>query len=246
MNVEEYEKMYALENTYWWFQGRKRIILNLVRKHVPGLNLKARVLDVGCGTGLILEALHSYCRPIGLDFSHKALLYCRDRKLNLLILGNVDILPVSAESCDVVLALDLLEHIEDDSALMRDFHRIIKPGGYLMLTVPAHQFLWSEHDEALSHYRRYSYLQLLAMIREAGFRPVKTSYAISFVFLPIVVFRLAQKIFKKRQEPKTHLIRLPGAANKILIWLLLIEGFLLKFINLPFGVSIICLARKEN
>jgi ubiquinone/menaquinone biosynthesis C-methylase UbiE len=246
MNAEEFEKMYAVENTYWWFQGRKYIIIDLLRRHVPGLNHATRVLDVGCGTGLILEALHSYCRPVGIDFSLKALSYCRDRKLNLLILGDVNNLPIAAKSCDVVLALDLLEHIERDKQLLHDFYRIVKPGGYALLSVPAHQFLWSDHDAALSHYRRYSYGQLLRMVREAGFSPVKTSYAISFVFVPIVVFRIAQKLFRKSHEPKTHLIPLPTAANKLLIWLLVIEGFLLRFINLPFGVSIICLAKKQK
>jgi len=244
MNVQEYEKMYNLENYYWWFQGRKKIILNLLKKFTRNLNTNTTVLDVGCGTGLILEALNSFCRPVGIDFSRKALSYCQNRNLNSLLLADVDHLPIASQSCDILLALDLLEHIPDDHKLLRDFFRILKPGGFLLVTVPAHQFLWSEHDEALNHFRRYSFNQILRLVRSAGFEVQKSSYAISFVFLPIVIFRLLQRIFKKSDKPKTHLIRLPYTANKLLILLLYLEAFIIKFVKLPFGVSIICVARK--
>ena len=245
MKIEEYEKMYHLENYYWWFQGRMKIIFSLLKKFNILKRPNLIVLDAGCGTGLILQWLNSLCRPIGVDFSPKALEYCRKRGLRDILRGNVTRLPLRDGSCDVVMGLDLLEHIEDDAALMDEFSRVLKEDGTLVLTVPAHKFLWSDHDEALHHFRRYSRQSFSTLIETQGFIPLKFTYAISFTYIPIILFRKMQPIFKKRTAPKTHLIELPAPVNSFLIGLLNIEAILLRFLNLPFGVSLICIARKK-
>jgi ubiquinone/menaquinone biosynthesis C-methylase UbiE len=245
VNIEEYEKMYHLENSYWWFQGRKAIILSLLTRFTPLLQKEGLCLDVGCGTGLILEMLNSYSKPVGLDFSAKALRYCKERGLTSLIQADTNQLPIADASCDLVLALDLLEHISDDKRLMEEFYRICKPGGYICLTVPAHQYLWSEHDEALHHFRRYSKKSFAALFQDSRFTLLKLTYAITVTYLPIVIFRKVQRLLRSNEKPKTHLIPLPHFLNNLLIRILGLEARLLKYLNFPFGVSLIGLARKS-
>ncbi len=246
MEETEYEKMYSLEDTYWWFQGRKSIIFTLLkRRHLLDTDGMQRIVDLGCGTGLILEELSNHIVPIGVDFSQKALTYSQRRGLEKLVCADVNELPFEDESFNLVFALDLLEHISDDNHLLLEMYRICEPGGHVLLTVPAHESLWSEHDEALHHYRRYSGEGFKKRILAAGFQPVKFSYCISFTYLPIILFRKLQKFLKPSRKPKTHLIVLPRAVNTILIELLKVEAKLLDVMNIPFGVSLICLARKK-
>lgn len=248
MNPEEYIKMYEQENTYWWFQGRKKILFRMIERFGLLKDGAARVLDIGCGTGLILEELNGRATAVGLDFSHQALSFCRKRGLDNLISGDVSHLPIADSSLDLVLALDLFEHIKDDVSLIRDIHRILKPGGYLLATVPAHQYLWSRHDEALHHFRRYSYGGFRNLITGNGFSLRKYSFLITFTYLPILIFRIAQKMFRHfkptTQRPKTHIIILPESINAALIRVLELEGLLLERMNLPIGVSLICIAQK--
>lgn len=248
MNIEEYEKMYALEDTYWWFQGRKHIIFSLLERagvfHPDTEGRPPLALDVGCGTGLVLEHLRACSRPLGLDFSTLALSYCRRRGIADLVRSEADCLPVADATADVALALDLLEHIEDDAAVIAEMARVLKPGGHAVVAVPAHRFLWSEHDEALHHCRRYGRPDLRRLIAETPFETVRLTYAISFTFVPIVLYRLATRPFKRGDKPKTHVILLPRAANSLLIRFLRLEARLMRWIDLPFGVSLLALLRK--
>jgi len=244
MRAEEYERMYHQENTYWWFQGRKEIVLELLGHHTPLSSERLSVLDVGCGTGLLLEALRPFAQPVGVDFSPLATNYCRQRGLQRLVCARVEALPFAHERFDLILALDLFEHIDDDAGLLRELWRVCRPGGNLMITVPAYRFLWSDHDEALHHRRRYTRDSLLRLIRATDFEIVRFSSAITMMFPPIAAFRLTQKLFKPRGAPKTHLIPLPRLVNRFLIEMLKLEARWLRHFNLPFGVSLVALLRK--
>jgi SAM-dependent methyltransferase len=249
MNVEEYERMYTLEDTYWWFQGRMRMIQSILDAYMEREPRKGRVLDVGCGTGLMLSKLKRW-QPIGLDFSHLAMKFCRKRGIRNLMIGDVVKLPVQSDSMDLILALDLIEHIERDDLMAREFHRVLRPGGYLMATVPAHQFLWSDHDIALHHHRRYSYKSFMRLLRGAGFKPVKYSFGITFTYIPIITFRRLQHLWQHAHgvdspaRPRAHLIPLPRFLNQPLIWLLHVEALLLRYVDLPFGISLMTLCQK--
>lgn len=249
MNSEEYEKMYNQENAYWWFQGRKKILFKMIQHYGLLKDGGAKVLDIGCGTGLILEGISSQACAIGLDFSKKALSFCIRRKIDNLLLGDVAKLPIRDASVDLILALDLLEHIENDGKLMSEIYRTLKPGGYILATVPAHQYLWSGHDEALHHFRRYSKEEFLTLITGNGFLPIKYSFVITFTFIPIVLFRMIQKTYRhfrpSSNKPGTHIIILPKYLNSLLINILDWEGSLLKHINFPIGISLLCIAKKK-
>jgi SAM-dependent methyltransferase len=251
MNVEEYEKMYSMEDRYWWFQGRLSIVRAILDGYMRDQPRKGRVLDVGCGTGLVLNALRAW-EPVGIDFSPLALQFSQRRGAANLLRGDVTELPIVSDSMDLVLALDLMEHIEDDKRLTDEFFRVLRPGGYLMATVPAHQFLWSDHDVALHHFRRYSHEGFRHLLTNAGFDPVKYSFGISFTYFPIVAFRLLQRAWQRSHgveapaRPRTHLIPLPHSLNRLLISILKFEGFLLRHINLPVGISLMTLCRKPE
>jgi len=246
MNPAEYAKMYDLEDTYWWFQGRKRIVARMLDALPVFRAGGARILDLGCGTGLMLAYLNSRHWSVGLDFSPLALVFSRRRGLQRLVQADAERLPVAPESFDLITALDLTEHVERDDLLLAEAHRVLRPGGGLVLSVPAHPFLWSDHDEALYHFRRYRRGELRARIQEAGFRVTRLSYCITFTFPIIVAFRWLQRLRGKSPRPKTHLIKLPPWANRIILASVELEAFLLKCTNLPFGVTLVAVAEKPR
>ena len=244
MNHAEYETMYRLESHYWWFVARRQLVTDIVTEHVQSGRNSARILDVGCGTGATREALASCGTIFGADMSAEALAFTRSRSEGPLARSRVERLSFVDGCFDLVTALDVLEHADDDLASMKELFRALRPGGLLVITVPAFGFLWSEHDEALHHRRRYSAHELRNKLTRVGFDIERLSFFITFLFFPILLMRFAQNIFKKSVEPKTSHIILPEWINNGLIGLLAIERWLLKYINLPFGVTIVCLARK--
>jgi len=245
MNEEEYQKMYDFEKFYWWHVGRQKIIktfLSLLK-----LSKDSKILDIGCGTGGNMEILSSFGKVIGLDRSIKAKDFCEKQGFGNVMLGDIDNIPTmfGQNSFDLVTAFDVLEHLDGDEKTMKDVLSILKKGGHFLITVPAYQFLWSEHDEALQHKRRYDYKQLKSKLTDAGFEIIKGGYVITFIAPVIIAFRGVKNIFKNKKEvSKTDYIILPGFANKMLIWSLELEAFLSKYCDLPFGISAICIAKK--
>src|SRR5690606_38790671 len=140
------------------------------------------------------------------------------RDIRNLVRADVVRLPFADNSLDLILALDLMEHVERDDLLIREFNRVLRPGGCLMATVPAHPHLWSDHDVALHHFRRYTYDSFRELLESGNFTPIKYSYGIAFLHPIIVVFRTLQKLWQrstgvKEARPKTHLIPLPKPLN---------------------------------
>src|SRR5688572_18311517 len=168
MNPEEYARMHDLETHYWWFVGRRAIIATLLREVIKKITARResvtdlRLLDLGCGTGANLSMLRDASRAGGwvtaLEFSPHALQFARDHLgADQISLTQADALhlPFADGSFDVVTMFDVLEHLSDDSRALNEVHRVLRPGGALVLSVPAYQKLWSAHDEALHHFRRY-------------------------------------------------------------------------------------------
>jgi SAM-dependent methyltransferase len=247
MNDEEFKKMAELEDTYWWHVGRKSILA----QHLLWLGKKQqRILNVGCGTGGLISLFEQYGEVTNIDTSPEAIKYCSQKghkNVHLLPSGP---LPYADKTFDLVLATDVLEHIEDDLAALQDWRRVMKDDGTLIMTVPAYQWLWSAHDEALQHFRRYSVSQLHHLVNRAGFVVNKRSYAIVFAFPLIVGFRFLSSLvegFKSQSGKKQHssYVILPKPLNRVLILFLQIEAHLLKYINFPFGTSIILNAGKS-
>jgi SAM-dependent methyltransferase len=236
--------MFDLEDTYWWFVARRELVRDLLLRHRRDRG-NMRILDVGCGTGATLKMIGDLGAAIGIDASPEALHFCRRRGIESLARGTAQALPTGPESVDVVLALDLLEHLQDDRAAAREFARVLRPGGVLIATVPALPELWSEHDEALAHVRRYRAARLRSILSDADFRIERLSYAITGLLAPIALLRLVQRVLpRKRGAPQTAFIVPPRPINKLLILLLRLERMWLSRFNLPVGVSLVVVARR--
>lgn len=238
MNSEEYERMYRLEDTYWWFVGRHNLVLTLLESAYPHRNDLA-ILDVGCGTGAMSCKLASFGKVVSADFSLLALGLSRRRGLTRLVASDAVRLPFRDSCFDVVIAMDLLEHVEDDQAALCEIRRVLKPGGKLISTVPAYQSLWSGHDVALMHFRRYVASTLGQRVKVAHLRIERLSYAMTFLF-PIVW--LVRKLCPGRKNPKASLIPVPGFINRMLVRLLAGENRIIKYVDLPWGVTVLCVA----
>jgi len=246
MYDHEYEAMYGLEDFYWWFVARRSLVEEIVtHEGEQATKPPLRLLDVGCGTGSNLAVFGRKTQAVGVDLSTEALRFCQMRDIESVALTPVEHLPFPDGAFDVVTALDMLEHTDDDLAALTELRRVCKPGGLLICTVPAYGFLWSEHDEALKHRRRYTAHELRNKLSLTGFETQRTSYFITLLFFPILAMRIYQGLFKKSTHPKTSLQVLPPFVNSLLIGILALEQRVFRHINLPFGVSIVGLARPR-
>jgi len=244
VTVDEFVKMARLEERYWWFVGRRFIVRALVQRFWKPQANPALILDLGCGTGGSFSLLRNWGAVVGLDNSQIALGFARKRGMNALVLGDAQSLPFGENRFDLVAVLDVLEHLDDDCQALREIWRVLKPGGAVVFTVPAFMSLWSVHDIALAHKRRYLFGEIHDKVTRAGFKLRCLSYAIC-PLLPIVfVFRKVQNLLMRGKKPATALIELPSPLNRLLIALLQFEAALLPFVRLPFGVSLVGLAEK--
>ncbi|MFN7971472.1 MAG: class I SAM-dependent methyltransferase [Acidobacteriota bacterium] len=242
MEKDEYRKMFELEDTYWWFAGRR----HLVRRLIGGMDLPAgaRILDAGCGTGAGLDNLERFGKAFGVDFSPDALAFCRRRGKPYLLRTRLEALGVRDASFDVITILDVLEHIDDDAKVLASLLRALKPGGRLIVTVPAYPFLWSEHDEALHHKRRYRVRELAERVTSAGF-VIRRMSGLVTSFLPLIVFfRMVQKLFPHKGGPKTSFLVLPKIANDVLKGILMTEVEISTRVGFPAGVTLYLVAEK--
>jgi len=243
MYEHEYEAMYRLESIYWWYVARRDLAMELLNGEINGSASTRMILDVGCGTGANMSAFSDLAPTIGIDASMDALHFCRARGIQTVALTGIEEMPFSCGTFDIVTALDVLEHTDDDLHCLREIHRVSKEKGLVLITVPAYGFLWSEHDEALKHRRRYTAHELRNKLTVSGFEVIRTSYFISTLFFPILALRIWQGLRKDSTRPKTSLYLLPNWINSALVGLLSLERKLFQQMNIPFGVSIVALAR---
>jgi ubiquinone/menaquinone biosynthesis C-methylase UbiE len=245
MYQQEYEEMYRLEDFYWWFVGRRRLVSEILRNEsASGRSLK--ILDVGCGTGANMLAFSPYGEVHGVDPSSQAVTFCERRSVSRVKQASVENLPYPDSFFDVVTILDVLEHTDDDLAALKEVKRVAKPDALIISTVPAYGFLWSEHDEALQHRRRYSAHEVRNKMTVCGFDVERSSYFVTLLFWPIFLVRIFQGLAKDSTSPKTGIHVLPPWLNSLLLRLLDIERWMLRGFNLPFGVTIVATARATK
>ncbi len=244
MDAALYREMYELEDEHWWFRGRRAIILDTLRRFRG--SSRGTLLDVGLGTGRNARAfLASGFAVEGLEFSSEAIAFTRTTLPDLPIVQDSFPSPsVPQNKYEVITLLDVLEHIDDDVAALRAARAALVPGGTLLITVPAFQFLWTPHDELAHHKRRYRRSELRNKIKQAGLEPQFVSYFNFFLFLPIAIVRLLSLAFRRKSE-ESDFSRTPAFLNSFFAWMLGFERFLLRHTSLPFGVSIIAVAKRS-
>ena len=228
---------------HWWFQARRRI-LHDVLSHLR-LSARPRIYDLGCGTGHNLIMLQELGEATGIDMSADALAYCRELGCRSTLQGNLYALPVSDDSADVVVASDILEHLDDDQRGAAEIHRVLKGDGegVAVITVPAFQWLWGTQDDVSHHKRRYTKAEVKALLEGAGLTIEKLTYFNCFLFPPIWLGRLAIKFSKAKIESENTLTS--PKLNGLLEGIFASERFWLRRSGFPIGVSVLAIARKR-
>jgi ubiquinone/menaquinone biosynthesis C-methylase UbiE len=233
------------EQTYWWHLGRLKIIQTYVEKAKKDKK-KFKIMNVGCGTGGTINMLERYGSVDNVDVSDEAIKFMK--KCGYTRLTKVDDikLPFNDKTYDMVGAFDVLEHIDKQVAALREWSRVLKDDGAIVVTVPAYQWLWTEHDVSLHHYRRYTTKRLAAAAAEAGLVPQKKSYAIVFSLPLVVGFRYLNKLLGRKNDSETSYVDVPNWINSFFSQLLYVEAKIHNTISLPVGTSVVGIFRKAK
>ncbi len=243
--------MFLVEDRYWWYRGMRRIARALLPE-LYGARPGLRVLDAGCGTGANLADMEASGRPslaVGIDLSLDALVLTRRRGATTVVLGSATRLPFRDGSFDALGCRDVLYTVSDDAGALRELRRVARPGAPLLVTVAAFEGLRGEHDEAVHTVRRYRWPELRRKLVDGGWRPVRSTYANSFLAPPIFLVRAVQRLSGRGREPREDAASdfrfTPGLLDNALAGLLGLEAWLIRRrARLPFGVTLAAVARK--
>lgn len=232
-----------VDDHHWWYRGRRRIIRSeLDRLPLP---VRADILDAGCGSGRTLEELVDYGTVSGIELSEDAAEMARGRGLGEVVVGRLEELPFPADRFDLITCLDVIEHTRQDRPALAELLRVCRPGGFMLVTVPAYPSLWSSHDEANHHFRRYSRQSLRAAVVSAGWGLGRMSSFNSLLLAPAAVVRLAQRRRGATDGYTNDLAVGPAWLNAALEQPLRAEArWLARGGTLPAGLSLIAVLRK--
>ena len=238
--------MYEVEKKYWWFAGKRYLLSIFLKKYLKNKN-NLKILDVGCGTGIIMKMLESYGKVHGIDTSDVALNFCRKRGIRNIKKADVCSIPYKKEEFDLITSLNVLYHknVKDDFKAISEMYRVLKPGGILIVTDSAMKCLFGRHDITHHGIRRYSKKELLSKLRKTGFQIKKTTY-FNFTLFPFAY--MSRKIGNFVNSPvKSDVdVNINPLVNGFLKAIFKAELFLIKYINYPFGINIACVCKKRE
>src|ERR1700722_1991513 len=239
----DYEhQTHQAEDRHWWYRGRRTFLDGVI----AGLGLPAepRILDAGCGSGRFMVELSKLGAVTGVELSDTSVDLARRRGLGEVVAGSVLEMPFADASFDLAVSLDVIEHLEDDLAALRELRRTVAPGGALLVTVPAYQWLWSGHDEINHHHRRYTRCSLQRAAEQAGWEQVRTTYFNSLLLPVAVLLRLLDRVNTKTTESSLDLWVPPAPLNRLLELPLSLEaGAIGRRGRIPAGLSLLALFR---
>jgi SAM-dependent methyltransferase len=236
-------QMHAVETRHWWFTARRSIVARVIRD--LGMPRPARILEAGCGTGGNLAMLAGFGEVSAFEPHPYCLEHARSIAGADVRPGRLpDDVPFSGAAFDLVAALDVVEHIADDRSGLVALRDRVKPGGHILLTVPAYSFLWSEHDDRHHHYRRYTRASLVALASEAGLRDIRCSYFNTLLFPAVAAVRTVKNWAGRRGSTDDALP--PPSINSILAAVFAAESHLLGSLDLPFGTSLLLTAKNSG
>ena len=246
MKPEEYQVMYDVERSNWWYVGMRSIFLSLLDGHYQaGSDLK--ILDAGCGTGAMLSHLTSYGQVVGVDISSEAIRLARKRDVQgcELTQSSLTDLPFEDGAFDLVTSFDVICGIDDYGPAFQELSRVLRPGGRVVINLPAYNPLLSEHDLAVHNKRRYTKADITKEAERVGLTVERVAHANTLLFPIAAAVRVVKKVpAKSASEARSDLRILPPVINRSLAQVLFLERRLLQKVDLPFGLSVICVARK--
>ena len=241
MQSNEYATMFRVEETHWWYRALHRLIFQTLEAELPDWRDK-KILDAGCGTGAILERLGNPEKNVGIDLAPEAISFCRERGLNNVRQGNVCALPFEDASFDAVISSSVLYHewVSDMSAAVSEMHRVLRPGGLVLINVPAFRFLHSAHDDAVMTARRFRKAEIRELLRNQNFTIRRLTYWTSLLFPLAVAARTfgGSKMGRDFEANDTALLQRAFTGTMAL------ERYLLRAISFPFGVALLAVATK--
>jgi ubiquinone/menaquinone biosynthesis C-methylase UbiE len=241
---EEYQRLYDLEEHLWWFVGMRAISLTLLDRFLPP-SRPLSILDVGCGTGGMLQHLGRFGTTVGIDISPDALRLARLRDLERLALCSALQLPFPDECFDLVTSFDVIYHraVPNDESALAEMARVLRRQGLLLIRVPAYDRLRSRHDEAVHTRQRYGHEELDEKLRIAGFHSAFLTHANCILFPAAVTKRFLEKLVPGR-ETGSEVESVPAPLNRLFTWILGLEARILRRARLPFGLSLVAVAQR--
>src|SRR5882762_4101335 len=241
MRQEEYATMFRVEETHWWYKALHRLIFQTLEAELPDWREK-EIVDVGCGTGAILKQLGTPEKNTGIDLAPEAISFCRQRGLDNVQQGDIHALPFPDASFDAVVCSSVLYHqwVSDVEGAIGEMHRVLRPGGTLLINVPAFPFLHSAHDEAVMTARRFRKREIRQLLQKQDFQIRRLTYWTTFLF-PLAVAARTLGGSKMGRDFETE-----GTSftQRTLAGIMALELNLLRKISLPFGIALLAVARK--
>lgn len=243
MDAAVYEIESRVEATHWWFAGRRRLFSKEIAQQ--GIAHNACVLDIGTGTGSNLRMLQEtgFRNVLGIDQSEDAIRFCTEKGFKV-EKGDICSLPFPDLSIDLILATDIIEHVDEDDVALAEIARVLAPSGRALITVPAFQSLWGRQDDVAHHKRRYRRRELLEKLRGAQLSPMRVFYFNSILFGPIWLARQLMRIIGTKIESENELN--PSWLNRLLTPVFAIDVAMAPSLRLPFGVSILVMAERSD
>lgn len=244
------QQFIELEKNHWWFQGRRKIFFNLLNRFLNN-DSQLKILDVGCGTGMMMKELSKYGQTWGIDYDEEMIDICRQNGFNNVLKASATDLPFEDNTFDLITFFDCLEHVKDEEKALQEAWRILKPNGYIFISLPAYQFLYANNDRIAHHQRRYTLKEIRKKVNQTGFTPLHYSYINVFLFPIILVAVLLIKLKEKTENTnknnnKTNLsYTYPNWLNKILAFIFSSEQYLVRNWTLPVGHSICIISAKK-
>jgi SAM-dependent methyltransferase len=246
MEISTYAIEAQVEATHWWFTGRRRLLGRMIAAF--GLPADARILDIGTSTGTNLRMLRDlgFSRYEGLDMSDEAVRWGADKGYGKVTRGDACALPFPNANFDLVLATDIIEHVDDDVLALGEMRRVLKPGGRVLVTVPAFPILWGLQDEIGHHKRRYRMAELVTRIGQADLVVHRRFHFNYLLFLPILLARRIIAVFGIRLQNENE-VNSP-LINRVLSWVFRFDVWTAPKVKPPFGVSCLAVAgpRRED
>lgn len=240
MQPSEFTALAAVEQNHWFYRGKRKIVHRWLDQ--LGVTPDALIVDVGAGTGILLGELEQHYRVLGVEYTADGLHFARQNTRGPLLSGSGEALPLGAGEANVVIALDVLEHIQHDQTALLEMARITRPGGWLIINVPALAILWSKWDESLGHWRRYTKTSLQRLVTQSGLRVEHMAYTNWLAFPPILLYRAWSRYFGNPTNRMED--RVPSEPLNTLLEAAFVQPACWPWFRPAFGVSLFCVLQK--